>query len=159
VTATTGTTPPSTVRVDARDKVTGAVRYGTDRVPPGLLHAALAVATVAKGRIVRLDTEAAAAVPGVHLVLTHVDAGELGSGGFLLGGGYGFQSFQPLMADRIAYRGQPIALVVADTLHVATEAATLVQRTRRLHPRRTRRRNPRAVRGDPVADVRRCRHG
>ncbi len=123
----TETAPPSTVRVDARDKVTGTLRYGTDRVPPGLLHAALAVATVAKGRLVHLDTEAAAALPGVHLVLTHADAGELTSGGFLLGGGYGFQSFQPLTGDHIAYRGQPIALVVADTLHVAIEAVALVR--------------------------------
>src|SRR5213078_2164218 len=32
-----------------------------------------------------------------------------------------------LLGDRIAYRGQPIALVVADTLVAATEAANLVR--------------------------------
>ncbi|WP_232666592.1 xanthine dehydrogenase family protein molybdopterin-binding subunit [Pseudonocardia sp. TRM90224] len=123
--------PPTlrTERVDARDKVTGAVRYGTDRVPPGLLHAALAVATIAKGRVTSTDTAAAEAVPGVRLVLTRAGEGELASAGFLLGGGYGFQSLQPLMDDRIAYRGQPIAIVVADTPVAATEAAALVTAT------------------------------
>ncbi|WP_432826907.1 xanthine dehydrogenase family protein molybdopterin-binding subunit [Dactylosporangium sp. CA-092794] len=113
-------------RVDAHAKVTGALRYGADRAPHGLAHAAYAVATVAKGRIVRVHTEAAVSIPGVHLVLTRVDAAELRSAGFIWSGGYGFQSLQPLLDDRIAYRGQPIALVVADTLVAATEAARLV---------------------------------
>ena len=43
-----------------------------------------------------------------------------------MGGGFGFQSFQPLRSAEIAYRGQPIALVVADTLEAAREAAALV---------------------------------
>ena len=47
-------------RVDARAKVTGAVRYGTDRIPEGMAYAAMAVATIGKGRIVEIDTEAAA---------------------------------------------------------------------------------------------------
>ena len=51
-------------RVDARDKVTGAVRYGTDRLPEGLTYAAMAVATVGKGHILEIDTAAAEAVPG-----------------------------------------------------------------------------------------------
>ncbi|WP_328993211.1 xanthine dehydrogenase family protein molybdopterin-binding subunit [Kribbella sp. NBC_01245] len=112
-----------TRRVDARDKVTGTTRYGADRRPAGLAHAIFAVATVGKGRLVSVDTRAAEAVPGVRLVLTRVD---ITSAGFLLGGGYAFQSLQPLTSDRIAYRGQPIALVVADDLVAATEAAALV---------------------------------
>ena len=49
------------------------------------------------------------------------------SAGFIMGGGYGFQSFQPMLSPAIAYRGQPIALVVADTLEAAIEAAHLVK--------------------------------
>jgi xanthine dehydrogenase YagS FAD-binding subunit len=49
------------------------------------------------------------------------------TGGFVMGGGYGFQSWQPMTDDRIAYWGQPVALVVADTLVAANEAAALVE--------------------------------
>ncbi|GAA4572120.1 xanthine dehydrogenase family protein molybdopterin-binding subunit [Planotetraspora kaengkrachanensis] len=116
-----------TRRVDAREKVTGAARYGADRTSPDLAHAVFAVSTIGKGRVVNVDTAAAEAVPGVLTVVTRIDPAELGSPGFLMGGGYGFQSLQPLTDDRIAYRGQPIALVVADTLVAATEAANLVR--------------------------------
>ncbi|WP_431922443.1 xanthine dehydrogenase family protein molybdopterin-binding subunit [Amycolatopsis tucumanensis] len=113
-------------RVDARDKVTGRTAYGADRVPEGVAYAMFATARIGKGRIVSIDTSAAEAVPGVRLVVTRFEPGELGEGSFVMGGGYGFQSFQPLLGDRVAYRGQPIALVVADTLVAATEAADLV---------------------------------
>ncbi|MEU3985771.1 xanthine dehydrogenase family protein molybdopterin-binding subunit [Streptomyces sp. NPDC026672] len=119
--------PASEGRVDAYEKVTGRARYTADRTRPGLLHAALSTATVGRGRVVGVDTSAARAVPGVHLVLTRLDRAEVRPPGFPGGdGGYGFQSFQPLLDDRVAYRGQPVALVVADSPLAAEEAAALV---------------------------------
>jgi xanthine dehydrogenase YagR molybdenum-binding subunit len=120
---------PDTPRVDALDKVQGKPIFGADDARPGLLHAALAVSTIAKGRITGLDIKAARAVPGVQLVLTHENIGTVKSGGFIMGGGYGFQSFQPMLSPAIAYRGQPIALVAAETLEAANEAAHLVKAT------------------------------
>jgi xanthine dehydrogenase YagR molybdenum-binding subunit len=120
---------PDTPRVDALDKVRGKPIFGADDARPGLLHAALAVASIARGRIRSLDTKAAGAVRGVRLVLTHQTIGAVKTGGYLLGGGYGFQSLQPLLSDAIAYRGQPIALVAAETLEAAIEAAHLVTTT------------------------------
>ncbi|MEU7042046.1 xanthine dehydrogenase family protein molybdopterin-binding subunit [Streptomyces varsoviensis] len=114
-------------RVDAYEKVTGATRYAADRTPPGLAHAALAVATVGRGRVARVETAAARAVAGVLLVVTRFEEHELRPAGYRLSGGYGFQSLQPLLDDRIAYRGQPIALVVAETPVAAVEAAALVE--------------------------------
>ncbi|WP_238015523.1 xanthine dehydrogenase family protein molybdopterin-binding subunit [Dactylosporangium sp. AC04546] len=108
-------------RVDAIAKVTGAARYGTDR--PAQAHAALVPATIGRGRVLSVDTSRASAVPGVLLVLTHVD---VEPPGFLMAGGFSFQSLQPMTDDRIAYRGEPIALVVAETPHAAAEAANLV---------------------------------
>jgi xanthine dehydrogenase YagR molybdenum-binding subunit len=116
-------------RVDAHAKVTGTLRYGADRAPDSRAYAALSVATIDKGRVISVDTNAAGQVPGVHLVITRIDPDELRSPGFVMAGGYGFQSLQPLMNDRIAYRGQPIALVVADTRLAATEAAELITAT------------------------------
>lgn len=116
-------------RVDALDKVRGATRYGTDRNPEGMLHAMLATAQIAKGRIETIDTSAAEAVPGVRVVLTHDNVGPIGSAGFLLGGGMAFQSLQPMASAEIAHRGQPIAVAVAETLEAAVEAALLVRAT------------------------------
>ena len=46
-----------------------------------------------------------------------------------MGGGYAFQSFQPMLSPAIAYRGQPIALVAAESIEAAIEAAALVEAT------------------------------
>jgi xanthine dehydrogenase YagR molybdenum-binding subunit len=73
-----------------------------------------------------IDTAAAQRVRGVRAVLTHENVGAFDSGGFLMGGGFGFQSFYPLRSAQVAYRGQSVAMVVADTLEAAREAAALV---------------------------------
>jgi xanthine dehydrogenase YagR molybdenum-binding subunit len=118
---------PDTPRIDARDKVLGAALFAADDSRPGMLHGALAVATIGRGRIESIDTEAARAVRGVRLVLTHEDLSELRPAGFLMAGGYAFQGLQPMTSPAIAYRGQPIALVVAETLEAAQEGAALIR--------------------------------
>jgi xanthine dehydrogenase YagR molybdenum-binding subunit len=118
---------PDTPRVDAIDKVRGKPIFAADDARPDLLHAAFAVSTIAKGRVTSIDTRAAMLVRGVHLVLTHENIGEVKPRGFIMGGGYGFQSFQPMLSPDIAYRGQPIALVAADTLEAATDAASRIE--------------------------------
>lgn len=115
-------------RLDAREKVRGAPLFGTDDARPGLLHAALAISTIPRGRVLGIDTLEALATPGVCLVLTHEDRAHLQLPGFLVGG-YGVQNFQPLRSPDVAYRGQPIAVVVADSLEAATEAAALIRAT------------------------------
>lgn len=120
---------PDLARVDARDKVSGALKYAADDARPGMAHAMLAVATIGRGRVVSIDTAAARAVEGVVLVLTHEDFEGVKAPGFLFAEGYGVQSFQPMLGPEIAYRGQPIALVVADTLEAAIEGASLVRAT------------------------------
>jgi len=125
---------PDVPRSDAHDKVRGAVLFGADDTRPDILHAALATATIGKGRIVALDTSAAGAAPGIRLILTHENLGHVKSAGFLMAGGHAFQSLQPMLSPAIAYRGQPIALVVADTLERAVEAAARVQATYSTEP-------------------------
>ncbi|MGW2185835.1 xanthine dehydrogenase family protein molybdopterin-binding subunit [Streptomyces sp. NPDC001719] len=115
------------VRADALAKVTGSARYAADVPGPDTAHAALVTSTVARGRLTALDTAAAEAVPGVRLVLTHrsPDA-ELPPGQFVGTGGLFQSSVNPLASDEIHYTGQIIALVVADSLQAAEEAAHLV---------------------------------
>jgi xanthine dehydrogenase YagR molybdenum-binding subunit len=118
---------PDTPRVDAYDKVRGKPIFAADDARPDMLHGAFQVATIAKGHVTAIDTTAAKSVRGVRLVLTHENIGALKSAGFLMGGGFAFQSLQPLLSPAVAYRGQPVALVVADTLEAAVEAADLVK--------------------------------
>jgi xanthine dehydrogenase YagR molybdenum-binding subunit len=125
---------PDAARIDARDKVRGATRYAADDARPGLLHATLACATIGHGSIQSMDTAAARTVRGVRLVLTHAELAGLRPAGFLMAGGYAIQSLQPLTSARIAYFGQPIALVVAETLEAALEAAALIRTTYTVEP-------------------------
>ena len=118
---------PGAERVDARDKVRGLTRYAADDARPAMLHAALLPSTIARGRISAIAVDAARRVPGVRLVLTHENAGPFEGGGYLMAGGFGAQSIYPLRSAQIAHRGQAVALVVADTLEAAREAAALIE--------------------------------
>jgi len=101
-------------RRDARDKLRGRTRYTMDRFLPGMLHAAVLRASMASGRIVRLDTARAAGMPGVRAIITAADApGKIGIG----------IADHPLFArDVIRYDGEPLAAVAADTLAQAQAA-------------------------------------
>ena len=108
------------IRIDGERKVTGATRFVADRVPVGALWAASRRSDVAHARIVRVDTTAARAVPGVRAVLTAADINGLRFGRRLLD--------QPVLAeDRVRFVGERIAAVAADTLAIAREAAQLIE--------------------------------
>jgi xanthine dehydrogenase YagR molybdenum-binding subunit len=96
-----------------------------------MAYAALALAKIGRGTVSDVDVSAAQAVPGVLAVETRF---ELASPGFLMGGQFGFQSLQPMTGDHIAYRGQPIAIVVAETPVAATEAAEAITATYQEEP-------------------------
>jgi xanthine dehydrogenase YagR molybdenum-binding subunit len=114
-------------RIGALAKVTGSTRFGADDARPGLAYAMLVLATIGKGRIKTIDTTAAERTAGVLLVLTHESMDRLQPPGFVFGDGTGFQSIALMQTDRVFYRGQPIALVVAESLEAASEAAALVR--------------------------------
>ena len=122
---------PDRKRVDAREKVTGTIRYAADVPLPGLLYAMTVPATVAKGRMTALLIDAALRVPGVVRVLTPEDFPPpapapnpaVGSDGGELA------PPPPTLERRIAYRGQPVALVVAETLEAAIQGAEAVDAT------------------------------
>jgi len=113
-----------TTRRDAAAKAVGAARYAADFGHAGTAYAALTLSTVARGRITRVDSAAAEAVPGVQLVLTHRDMNQdLGSETFVMKGGHMQSSFMPLSSDEVHYSGQIVGLIVADTLEAAEQAA------------------------------------
>ena len=97
-------------RMDALEKVTGEAEYTADVQLPGMLHVALARASVAAGRITTLDLAPALAMPGVRGALTADDVPGIKLDGVQL-------------FDRtIYYASQPIAAICADTLEIAERA-------------------------------------
>src|SRR5262245_4835870 len=62
-------------RLDGPAKVTGAAKYTYDIVRPGMLYAKMVCCPHAHARITKLDTSAAAAMPGVKAVRVVQDAG------------------------------------------------------------------------------------
>ena len=60
-------------RPDAWEKVRGRPIFAGDFAVAGMLHARIVRSPYASARIARIDTAAAAAMPGVVAVLTHAD--------------------------------------------------------------------------------------
>jgi xanthine dehydrogenase YagR molybdenum-binding subunit len=107
-------------RVDGRIKVTGAARYTADVQLPNMLHGVFVTAAVPAGRVKTIDATAALAEPGVVRVLTHQDLPQVR---IETQGPPFSQTFVPLQGDAIRYEGQPVALVLADTLEAAEAGA------------------------------------
>ncbi len=112
-----GSVGKSVPRLDAEPKVRGEAVYGVDFELTGTLYAALVLSPVPSGRIIGIDTSAAAAQAGVRAVVTAEDAPDLRSGLAL--------DDEPLFAsDTVHYEGEPIAAVVADSLKAARRAVS-----------------------------------
>ena len=122
-------------RVDGWAKVTGAAKYSAEyNHLPGLVHAVLKTSDVAKGRVTDIDTSAAQREPGVLGILTHQNLHRpaLTAGtkeGREAIGPSGQMTFMPMQSDQVHYAGQPVAVVVADTLEHAQQAAAKLRVT------------------------------
>lgn len=114
----------SDVRADAVLKVRGAAPYVADHYVPGMAHAVLVRARIARGSV-RLDTAIAETAPGVLGVLTHENAPRLHADDASVAGRSG-ERLLPLQDGTIHYWGQPLAVVVARTLEQAEYAASQV---------------------------------
>ena len=112
-------------RRDGLLKVTGQARYAADNHPPGMLHAVLAVSSIARGQVTFLDVTTAKAHPGVVEVMTPANRPPLALDPDAKLDPFMFR-LDLLQNDRVRYPGQPIAAVIAETLEAATEAATLL---------------------------------
>lgn len=109
----------SVPRLEVREKVTGKAIYSDDIVRPGMLHAAMTGSPYAHARILSVDTAAAKALPGVHVVLTGEDVPANYTGPFI-------EDQVALAKGKVRYVGEPIAAVAADTLAIARKALQLI---------------------------------
>jgi xanthine dehydrogenase YagR molybdenum-binding subunit len=88
-----------------------------------MAHAVIVPATRAKAQIAGIDLRDALVAPGVIAIFTHENAPRFGKVTVVLAE----DSLPPLQNDRIRYEGQPVALVVAESLEQANAAARLVR--------------------------------
>jgi len=129
----TRTTSPigrKTQRVDGPLKVSGTAMYASDFHFPGMLYAVPVEATIASGRVTKLDTAAAEKMPGVRAILHRENIGKIFRSTF----GPGLEGLiderrPPFEDDIVRYYGQYVALAVADTFESAKAAADAVRVT------------------------------
>jgi xanthine dehydrogenase YagR molybdenum-binding subunit len=118
-----------TPRVDGPRKVSGLAQYTSDFHFPGMLYAVPVEATIANGRVVKLDV-AAEKMPGVRAIFHRQNIGKI----FRSVKGRGFEGIcderrPPFEDDVVRYYGQYVALAVADTFEAAKAAADAVRVT------------------------------
>jgi xanthine dehydrogenase YagR molybdenum-binding subunit len=106
-------------RAEGAAKVTGTAPYAYEQKVANPLYLYPLQATIARGRITAIDPTAAEAMDGVAFVLTHENAPRLVSDADL--------EYWVLQSGDVAYRGQFIGAVVAETLETARHAASLVR--------------------------------
>ena len=117
-------------REDARF-LTGAGQYTDDVVLQGQTYAVFVRSPYAHARIVSVDASQALKAPGVHKVFTGADLAEAKVNGLPCGwqihskdGSPMKEPPHPVLAQgKVRYVGDPVALVVADTLLQAKDAA------------------------------------
>src|SRR5216684_3717206 len=119
-----------THRVDGPRKVSGVAQYNADFHFTALLYAVPVEATIANGRVVKLETAAAEKMPGVRAIFHRENIGKIYRSVLEPG----FESVceerrPPFEDDVVRYYGQYIALAVADTFETAKAAADAVRVT------------------------------
>jgi len=102
--------------IDGLERITGRSRYAGDVQLPGMLYGRPVLSPYAHAAITSIDATAARAVPGVVAVLT---AADLPTSGRI----YTSRQTTTLAAGEVRYRGEPVALVLAESEAAATDGA------------------------------------
>ena len=125
-------------RADARLKVTGTANYSADFTAPGMAYAVFVGSSIAKGRVVDIDTTSAETAGGVVQVLTSKNAMRVNKPADIFDptkkqpakpnevSTNTASSVLPLQSDTVHFRGQIVAAVIAETFEQAQAAANLV---------------------------------
>jgi carbon-monoxide dehydrogenase large subunit len=113
--------------------LTGRGNYSADPQPSGMLHAVLVRAHHAHAAIGGIDVAVARAMPGVVAVFAAADLTDVAP----IPGGIGFprpdggpapKTDRPLLAaDRVRFVGEPVAVVLSETLEAGKDAAEAVR--------------------------------
>ncbi|WP_446215182.1 xanthine dehydrogenase family protein molybdopterin-binding subunit [Micromonospora sp. IBHARD004] len=104
-------------RFDGAEKVRGLARYAFEQPVEHPAYLFPVQSTIAAGRIAGIDCSQASAQPGVLAVLTYQNAPRVATDGEL----------RILQSDEVAFRGQFVGGVIAETSEIARHAAGLVR--------------------------------
>jgi xanthine dehydrogenase YagR molybdenum-binding subunit len=105
-------------RIDARAKVTGEAKYAYEYAPGELSYGLIVQSSIAHGTVRSLDASRALALPDVRAVLWAGNAPALTDGAA--------GELAVLQSPAVAYRGQIVAIVIADSLETARQAEHLL---------------------------------
>lgn len=112
-------------RVDGPLKVSGRALYSSDVNLPGMLYCVPVCATIAKGKILAIDSKRAESMPGVKAVFSRENIGKIyrrePEEGY---NAYVDENRPPFEDDIINYYGQYVAAVVAESYEQAVYAAS-----------------------------------
>ncbi|GHF48693.1 xanthine dehydrogenase YagR molybdenum-binding subunit [Amycolatopsis bartoniae] len=123
-----------TGRLDAPLKVAGRAKYAVDHNFPGMVYGYVVTSTIARGEVEAMEVTAAKSAPGVLAVYTPFDPLELHQPPPLMIPG---EAWIPLRNRDVAWYGQPIGFVVAETFEQARDAAMLIEVSYRSLPAST----------------------
>jgi len=112
------------LRVEDPELLKGGGTYVGNLRIDGLKHAAFVRSPMAHARIERIDTVEAQAAPGVAAVITAADLGIEPYHGFMVLNEACARP--PLATDKVRFVGEPVAVVIADSVAAALDAAELV---------------------------------
>lgn len=121
----------SVTRLDGDRFVSGSVAYSADLIPAGALHLGIVRSAHANASIISIDMTAALDMPGVVAGLTGAEAAALSDAmpaamALPAAGARGPLQSRCLAVDRAVYYGQPVAAVVAESVHAAQAAIAKV---------------------------------
>jgi xanthine dehydrogenase YagR molybdenum-binding subunit len=129
-TATTSPIGRQTPRIDGPFKVSGTAMYASDFNFPGLLYAVPVEATIANGKLQKLDTSEAEKMPGVRAIFHRKNIGKIFRSALEPPfEGVVDERRPPFEDDVIRYYGQYVALAVADTFEISKAASDAVRAT------------------------------
>ena len=117
-------------RVDAQVKVRGEARFTAEFQVENLAYAVPVYSAIAKGKIRKINSEAAEEAPGVLAVITHKNMPRMKTPPIVdfhdIGKGFALSDLPIMQNSEVHWDGEPVAIVVADTLERAEHAASLV---------------------------------
>jgi CO/xanthine dehydrogenase Mo-binding subunit len=116
----TETAPPTFLRPDGKEKVTGSGRYTADLSLTGQLHAKFRYADHTHARILSIDASKARALPGVLAILTNEDVPDVRYGDLA-------QDRRLFAREGVRFEGDIVAAVAALTPEIAAAAAAAVE--------------------------------
>jgi xanthine dehydrogenase YagR molybdenum-binding subunit len=118
-------------RVDGQSKVKGEARFTAEFQIPDVAHATLVYSTIAKGKVSKINTDRAKSAKGVLEVFTYKNMPAMAAPPLVditdLKKGMAASDLPILQDASVHWDGQPIAVVVAETLEQAEHAASLVE--------------------------------